>query len=229
MGTLTFTSSYLCNHINVDGRNKILALRLFDSSRNYSTQQCNLRASKQSLRCQHSSAAPFKGFTIPEPTWSISSLQLHESHSPVCMEDLKILAKRSVLDLRRFNDATKQQLCQDLGNMLHMMKQVQSFQSTMTSAIVKEKYSDDNDPTTLYDMPRGVTEAPFRIDDNHRTTSDTTTTTIIDQNEQQMSQSVRESYLEPKMTRVGGHQYYEIITSIQRTNVKNNTKNKKEE
>jgi Asp-tRNA(Asn)/Glu-tRNA(Gln) amidotransferase C subunit len=146
-----------------------------------------------------STATP-KRFKIPEPTWSVSSLQLHESHAPTSMDELNTMAKRSVLDLRHLTDETKQQLCQDLGNMLHMMKQVQNFQVT----------SDDgelNDPVTLYDTPRGVSEAPFRMDDGKLTTSTKNNTNATDLEEYNISQSVRESYLEPKMTRVGGHQY----------------------
>jgi hypothetical protein len=179
---------------------------------------CDLFSSKQVpvvVRSSHSATTEAKGFTIPKPTWSISSLQLHESHTPASMDELQILAKRSVLDLHRFDDETRQQLCQDLGNMLHMMKQVQSYQSTMTSDH-DQKYTNENDddPIMLYDIPRGVTETPFRRDDNLTTMN--TTTTTEDHNVQRISQSVRESYLEPKMKRVGGHQYYEIITSIQR-------------
>lgn len=71
----------------------------------------------------------------------------------------------------------------------------------------------------LYDVPRGVTEAPFRIDANITTTSSEVISSNADDDreEHQISQSVRESYLAPNMTRVGGHLYYEIVTSIQRT------------
>jgi hypothetical protein len=160
-----------------------------------------------------------KRFTIPKPTWSISSLRLHESHPPASNEELQLLAKRAVLDIRQFDEVKKKQLCQDLGNMLHMMKQVQDFQSTTTT----KNFDNVDDPRMLYDISRGVTEAPFRLDDRNTRTS----TTAIgrqgqhhsdEEEEVRISKSVRESYLEPKMKRVGGHQYFEIITSIQRTN-----------
>ena len=170
-------------------------------------------------------------FTIPAPTWSISSLRLHESHPPASSEELQILAKRAVLDVRQFNDVTKQQLCQDLGNMLHMMNAVQNFQSTTTNSTMPEGEPEDA-ARMMYDIPRGVTEAPFRMDDDHddddtsgnkAVTNTTTSNTDKQDNEEEIriSHSVRESYLEPKMKRVGGHQYFETITSIQPTN-KNN-------
>ena len=165
---------------------------------------------------QHSSTDTSKRFTIPEPTWSISSLGLHESHTPASIKELQILAKRAVLNLRRIDDESKQQLCQDLGNMLHMMKQVQNFQSTNTSTTATTIPNDENDSRMMYDLPRGVTETPFRIDDSSTRTAKNSIEQQHQQNEEvRMSQSVRESYLEPKMKRVGGHQYFEIITSIQ--------------
>ena len=203
--------------------NQILSPRSFDVSRKRLYKLCGSLPIK--VQCQHHSVAAATGthqrFTIPKPTWSIRSLQLHESHAPADMKELEILAKRSVLDLRQFDDETKQQLRQDLGNMLHMMKQVQRFQSTKT---VEERQDDDDDdddqnnPIMLYDVPRGVTEAPFRIDANITTTSSEVISSPADDREgHQISQSVRESYLAPNMTRVGGHLYYEIVTSIQRT------------
>ena len=202
--------------------NQILSPRSFDVSRKRLYKLCGSLPIK--VQCQHHSVAAATGthqrFTIPKPTWSIQSLQLHESHAPADMKELEILAKRSVLDLRQFDNETKQQLRQDLGNMLHMMKQVQRFQSTKT---VEERQDDDDDddqnnPIMLYDVPRGVTEAPFRIDANITTTSSEVISSPADDREgHQISQSVRESYLAPNMTRVGGHLYYEIVTSIQRT------------
>jgi hypothetical protein len=201
--------------------NQILSPRSSDVSRKRLYKLCGSLPIK--VQCQHHSVAAATGthqrFTIPKPTWSIQSLQLHESHAPADMKELEILAKRSVLDLRQFDDETKQQLRQNLGNMLHMMKQVQRFQSTKTVEERQDEDDDQNNPIMLYDVPRGVTEAPFRIDANITTTtsSEVIASPADDREEHQISQSVRESYLAPNMTRVGGHLYYEIVTSIQRT------------
>jgi hypothetical protein len=150
-----------------------------------------------------------KPFAIPAPTWSIESLQLNQSHKPASMEELHLLAKRSVLDLRRFDEKSRNQLCQDLGNMLHMIENVKGGDKNSAS-------SSENiviDPVELYDIPRGVSEAPFR-DDDKDTINDHEKNTNDDE---QYSRSVRESFLEPKMKRVGGYQYYEIVTSVKRT------------
>lgn len=189
----------------------LLPRHLFSAPRKRCIHTCTLCLSKVSLD-ENKETTLSKKITIPKPTWSISSLQLHEPHPPASMEELQILAKRSILDLRQFNDETKRQLCQDLGNMLHMMKQVQNFQSTTTTALSDMK---DCDPNVIYDHPRGVTEAPFRIDDDSATKLRPYTVNHEKEDEVRLSQLVRESYLEPKMKRVGGHQYFEIITAIE--------------
>jgi hypothetical protein len=153
-----------------------------------------------------SSAVPTtKPLAIPDPTWSVASLQLNESHPPANMEQLKLLAQRAALDMRRLDDATQKQLCQDLGNMLHMILHVQENDSSSSNS----EASAPLNPADLYDVPRGVTAAPFRDDDALANEYGNR----LQVQEQALSQEVRTSFLEPKMRRVGGHQYYEIITS----------------
>ena len=154
----------------------------------------------ESTSSSQSNAFPANPLTIPDPTWSVASLQLHENHPPASMEDLQVLAQRSALDIHRMDDATRRQLCQDLGNMLHMIEHVQEKDS-ISSHSEKDTLTD---PVALYDTPRGVVAAPLRDD---------TTPDPHDDAEEKMAQSVRASFLEPKMRRVGGHQYYEIVTS----------------
>ena len=123
------------------------------------------------------------------------------------MADLEKLAKRAVIDTTLHDN--KEQLCQDLGNMLHMMEQLlpESAEKQSESAINTTNY--DADPAVLlYDVPRGVTEAPCR-DDTALGDDENLALSV-------MSASVRGSLLEPKMKRVGAHQYFEIVTARQK-------------
>jgi hypothetical protein len=127
-------------------------------------------------------------------------LQLEQQHAPVSKPELRRLAKRAVISLPHLetkNCSSKativqNELCQDLGNMLHMMNQVQDFVASY-AALHGDKYpflneskatDDDDDATTmaaiLYDVPRGVTSAPlFRVDSNKEESSTAQTTDRI--------------------------------------------------
>jgi hypothetical protein len=150
---------------------------------------------------------PVEPLAIPDPTWSVASLQLNEAHSPASMEELQVLAQRAALDMSRLDAATQKQLCQDLGNMLHMIQHVQDNDASSSNSETINPLS----PVELYDVPRGVTAAPFRDDDE--LSKDDYDNDRLEVEEQAMAQSVLTSFLEPKMRRVGGHQYYEVITS----------------
>ena len=123
---------------------------------------------------------------IPAPTWSIASLELHKSHTPVERDELDTLAKRALVNVTQFSPARIAQLQQDVGNMMHVMNQVSQFES-----------SDADDERLLYDVPRNVTEAPLRGTQDEPSTA---------------PPQVWESYLAPQTQRVGGHAYFVIAT-----------------
>jgi len=124
---------------------------------------------------------------IPDATWSVESLELGKKHPPVSQQELERLAKRALLDVRHL---PVEDLRQDLGNMLHMIRQVQSFQPT-----------EELNEVDLYDVPRGVQATPLRKDDEE------TDERVIQQEKQ-----VWESFLKPKTTMVGAHSYFVIAT-----------------
>jgi hypothetical protein len=117
---------------------------------------------------------------LPEPTWSVHSLELHKNHPPMDYNELKLLAKRAVIDLNYLHETNKiriEQLCQDLGNMMHMIQHVtttinRSIISSCTDNNKKPETFNENDRTShyeqpltyqdIYDKPRGVTTAPIR-------------------------------------------------------------------
>lgn len=170
---------------------------------------------QQQLRNNMSTTRSYNYYQIPAPSWSIASLELDQQHAPAGLADLEKLAKRAVIDMSLLDDgdnnnnnnctASKERLCQDLGNMLHMMEQVQNF-NAHTATANNATTTDAMDAVVLYDVPRGVTEAPCRDDDNDSNDDSSLT----------MSAAVRASLLEPKMTRVGAHQFFEIVTARQR-------------
>jgi len=136
---------------------------------------------------------------IPAPTWSIASLQLDQNHEPASQSEFETLCKRALIDPSTVPSPPK--LRQDLGNMLHMIQQIVddttitvNHQHTATNSI------DLEDPAVLYDVPRGVTEAPLRRDDAVQTNNN---------NMQSSSCFV----WQPKLKRSGAHQYFEIVTA----------------
>ena len=129
------------------------------------------------------------GFSqLPEPTWSIASLELDKNHTPVSEEELALLAKRALIDVPSDPQA-RGSLRQDLGNMIHMIQTVKDFAAD-------EELTDED----IYDRPRGVTMAPV-----HRSTESS-------EAEQEEMRQVWDSLLKPKTTNVGAHPYFVIET-----------------
>jgi hypothetical protein len=131
---------------------------------------------------------------LPPPSWSIASLELDKQHKPVSEEELEVLAKRALIELPKDNVSSANldtdQLRQDLGNMLHMVRQVQGFASDDSEALSSED---------VYDAPRGVRSAPVR---RHGSTEE----------EEREAEQVWKSLLETKTSLVGAHPYFVIAT-----------------
>ena len=134
--------------------------------------------------------ATFPSYRLPNPTWSVQDLELSKQHEPISQIELERLAKRAVLDLNQLDESTRNQLCQDLGNMMHMIEQVLSFQHNDEHVV----------ESVIYDAPRGVTAAPLRKD------SDNDGDTVEDYKQ------VWESFLKPQTTKIGAHDYFSIET-----------------
>lgn len=139
-------------------------------------------------------------FQLPDPTWSVADLELSKQHEPVSDDYLHTLARRALLDLDQLDPAARQQLRQDLGNMMHMIEQVQSFQHNSNYE------NSDLDEAAIYDKPRGVSAAPLRDD------SDSSGAAAAEQQLEEMSQKVFDTFLKPKTTKVGAYNYFSIET-----------------
>ena len=155
----------------------------------------------------HTTSSSSSSF-IPDPTWSLQELELSKQHAPISDAELQTLAKRALLDLTSLDGptattTTREQLRQDLGNMMHMIEQVQcfDFDETVQDATFLGE-------AALYDTPRGVVAAPLRRDDNSEENK-----AIADQTEE--AQRVWEHFLQPQTTKVGAHNYFSIETKPQ--------------
>jgi hypothetical protein len=145
---------------------------------------------------------------LPSPTWSIGDLQLDQKHEPVSITELAVLAKRALISLPLLDSMKRtDQLRQDLGNMLHMIRQVQGFAETAEESLT------DAD---IYDRPRGVRAAPVR--GVHGDENEARVTL-----EQEEARQVWETLLKPKTTALGSHSYFVIATH------REEMKNKKKE
>jgi hypothetical protein len=138
-------------------------------------------ASTMVLR-QHFRGLTAKSF-VPKPTWSLKDLNLTNNHTdPVSMEELQMLAKRSLLDV------IEDDMRQDLANMLQCLRKVQSVRVVAMGTAVE-----------IYDVPRGVTKAPVR-------TGEATTLEKLE------AEQVFKSLLLPKTVKQGSHDYFAVVT-----------------
>jgi hypothetical protein len=200
------------HHLFFCGRQlNVVPQRLFPPSRNNMATSSSSNKNKNSndlslqllLRPKH----------IPAPTWSIADLQLDSKQPPLPQEELDRLCRLALIDI---NNNTKSQeekdsLNQDLANMLHMIQQVKSFNSSSSysSSIdhtnVPMEDDNDDDPSCsshIYDTVRGVTAAPLRRSNDP-----------LAENDHEAKEVVWKSLLQPKTTRLGGgHYYFSIVT-----------------
>jgi hypothetical protein len=122
---------------------------------------------------------------IPDATWSIKDLELTSTHEPIPQLELDRLSHRCLLDIPK--DST---IPQDLSNMLHMVRQVQS--TTLPASLTSVE---------IYDDVRGVTAAPLRdVQDP------------LEKEDSEVAQQVYKSLLQPKTKRLGGTEYFAIKT-----------------
>lgn len=132
---------------------------------------------------------------IPDATWSIKDLQLTSTHEPIPQPELDRLSRRCLLDIPKNNSTT---IPQDLSNMLHMVRQVQSTVTTLQPAA---STTSTLTSVEIYDHVRGVTAAPLRnVQDP------------LEQQDRDQAQQVYKSLLQPKTKRLGGTEYFAIQT-----------------
>ena len=130
---------------------------------------------------------------IPDATWSIKDLELTSTHEPIPQPELDRLSCRCLLDIPKI-DST---IPQDLSNMLHMVRQVQSMSMSMSMTLPASLTS-----VEIYDDVRGVTAAPLRdVQDP-----------LLEQQDSKEAQQVYKSMLQPKTKRLGGTEYFAIKT-----------------
>ena len=138
---------------------------------------------------------------IPEPTWSIKSLELDFKHAKLPPDQVQRLAHLALLDLDQLLlPNSKNDLEQDLGNMMHMVEQVSDFVKDPSN---KELFTIPQvDDAFQYDYVRGVTSAPYR-----------SVQAPPDAQDLEDAARVWGTYLEPSTTLQGGsHQYFSIST-----------------
>lgn len=126
---------------------------------------------------------------IPEPTWSLSELELTSKAEPVSMQELERLARKSLLDVSKLKDTDA--LRRDLSNMLHCLEQVRDTN-------LPDSLSDEQ----VYDVPRGVTAAPLRSASND----------AYKEEEAEEAKHVWETLLKPKTKQRGAHSYFSVVT-----------------
>ena len=159
---------------------------------------------------------------MPKPTWSIASLELdRKDHPPISEQELQKLAKRALLDVdileekRRILGQTS--LKQDLGNMMHLIQHVVETSKKQAEEQLHDKK--DNPSTSyeeqeidalldaeLYDLPRNISATVQNFQTNIEKSAGVSRT--------EQAKSVWENYLKTKTTRVGGHSYFVVTTSV---------------
>jgi hypothetical protein len=190
--------------------------------------------------------ATYAKFRLPPPTWSVSDLQLSVDHEPVSDEVLVALCRRACVQVpppvatvtsgdcankeeeeREEEETSMRQMAQDVGNLLHMLRQVRSIDPSLAASLL-DSTSEEERARLLYDVPRGVSPIVFDVanddddddddDDDSRSESNSAEGEGIasaswdnDEDAREFDR-VRDSLLRPKMVQVGGHSYFAVQT-----------------
>jgi hypothetical protein len=154
-------------------------------------------------------------FRLPDPTWSVSDLQLDVNHDPISDEELRRLCRRACLLPPRPAGGDTSSLAQDVGNLIHLLEQVRSVDPSLlkvTKTTTTTSLENDGDETEMerarliYDVPRGVSATPLRDP------GEPTSSAENDVDDRADRDRVTESLLRPNMTAVGGHCYFAVQT-----------------
>lgn len=170
---------------------------------------------------------------LPEPTWSVQSLGLDKDYEPIDWNEYKKLCRRAVVLItspkeQKYNNnennngneaeeeqqRRQQQLCkpllQSIGNMLHMIEQVQQPLPESEQRIQQNLSVED-----IYDKPRGVTYAPMQLfSTTTKTISEIGDDSDYDQRKYTRDNSTCFPFVQGKLTNVGGHKYFIVPTSV---------------
>jgi hypothetical protein len=186
-------------------------------------------------------------FRLPPPTWSVSDLQLSVNHEPVSDEVLVALCRRACVrvpptattttattndSVGREEETSMRQMAQDVGNLLHMLRQVQSINPNLAASLLDSK-GDDERARLLYDVARGVSPIVFDGSTNgdndgrsersrapsegHGGDAAANASSHRHHEDAMEFERVRGSLLRPKMVQVGGHSYFAVRTGRPRT------------
>ena len=139
------SSRYLNNRTAVDcivqnfTRNHIVTLKGLSSSKNSSNNE-------------------HEYIKLPEPTWSIKELNLskenHELHKDKKQSftyNLENLASKSCIDLNKMSSERRDEIVHDLNDIMNCLSMVTTFKNEESENLTDEE---------IYDMPRGLTQAP---------------------------------------------------------------------
>ena len=139
------------------------------------------------------SSRSFSSIEIPEPTWSVASLQLDRDHEPIPRDELDKLARRALI---RVDDSNATQLQQDVGNMMYLLSQVVSHAKEEDD---DEHSTTDTDDGGIYDVARPGTPCTPLCRETQT-------------EEDEAMKIVWKSQLEHKTVSVGAHRYFAIQT-----------------
>jgi hypothetical protein len=167
---------------------------------------------------------------IPSPTWSLrleqfqsntsSSVSVSTKTNEKSIVDIHGLAKRALLDL---DYLPVNELERDLNNMMQVIEKVRNWHEL--SKFNTTRLSDHD----LYDVPRGISrhmgpsDESSEIQDGRKNSTSMVNTeeeTITEKNDrivleqQRRRQHVWKTFLAPKSTSVGAHQYFVIATHL---------------
>ena len=173
----------------------VLFRRTFHCSliaRSNTEKDCQSKEKKKHHDDDDKAIEQLSSFQLPLPTWSLRDLKLSSKDvSIVSDEDLQRWTRQSNLDLSQIAPQEQQRLRQDLASMLHMIQTIQSVN-------VAENLTDID----LYDVPRGLADTPKRP-------------SLADKDAERLDEEAKQVYdsiLKPKTTRIGGHEYFAIVT-----------------
>uniref|UniRef100_A0A7S1CZK4 Uncharacterized protein n=1 Tax=Cyclophora tenuis TaxID=216820 RepID=A0A7S1CZK4_CYCTE len=123
---------------------------------------------------------------LPLPTWSLGDLNLTSPTNFVSDEELEKLGRRCLIDVNRIDG--RDTLKRDLSNMMHCLEHVKNIDLPEMT------------PNEIYDVPRGVKACPPAAEATEA--------------QREEAKRVWENMLQPNTTRRGGHEYFSVVTKV---------------
>ena len=152
----------------------------------------------------------------PPPSWSISELRLisgEDDSNKLSEEELAVLARRCLIDVRRLSAERREQLRTDVAGIMRCASVLLDVKDLTLDSECTETNSKQPSDVDIYDAPRGLTKILVRRDAKSDDESDGAPDSEDDWDQTGEARAVLQSEsVQSRMVKFGGEKFFSVVT-----------------